>query len=64
MVQTYKDTPSYRQYLNVDPVTGRGERPDDLMPHLQYNEVRRHSYLLVLEDALRLKKIAVHRTAN
>ncbi|UKZ62747.1 uncharacterized protein TrAtP1_003980 [Trichoderma atroviride] len=38
MVRTYKDTPSYRQYLNVDPVTGRGERLDHLMPHLQYNE--------------------------
>ncbi|KAL7927465.1 hypothetical protein ACQKWADRAFT_325084 [Trichoderma austrokoningii] len=38
MAQTYKDTPIYRQYLNVDSATGRGERLDDLMPHLQYNE--------------------------
>ncbi|KAK1250594.1 hypothetical protein MKX08_010597 [Trichoderma sp. CBMAI-0020] len=38
MGQTYQDTPSYRQYLNADPVTGRGERLDHLMPHLQFNE--------------------------
>lgn len=39
-VRTYKNMPGYRQYLNVNPVTGRAERLDALMPYLQHNEVR------------------------
>lgn len=40
LLRTYKHLPSYLQYLNVNPETGRSERNDALMPHLQYNKVR------------------------
>jgi hypothetical protein len=46
MGAAYKDMPSYGQYLNIDSVTGLGERLDNLMPHLQYNEVRNPNSLL------------------
>ncbi|KAL7895715.1 hypothetical protein HDV63DRAFT_401017 [Trichoderma sp. SZMC 28014] len=34
----YNNQPSYRQYLNQDPATGRKERLDDLMPRLLFSE--------------------------
>ncbi|PON29337.1 hypothetical protein TGAM01_v201586 [Trichoderma gamsii] len=37
VTRSFRHMPSYRRYLNANPITGRKERLDDLMPSLQYN---------------------------